>query len=248
MRAFVHKHFPSAVAARRAAEAGKSAKRREMSDKHHQAVQERKNAYTHEKKEKYAEAVKRFSTGEESAQAVAKACGINKASFCAYLRSHHPDLIENRQKVRSRQLAEINQLRKKADECARAEYELEKAERRTAVNPKYEPAVAVYRSGDIPLKVVARQFGFTHVSLRNYISTRYPELIAERAKAVENALHKKYEIAADEIMTSRESIETIAAKYGFSRNALRNYISRYRPDILAKHRQLKSAEMDKTND
>ncbi|MBR1872005.1 MAG: hypothetical protein IJ795_02210 [Bacteroidales bacterium] len=97
--------------------------------------------------------MKRFSTGEESAQAVAKACGINKASFCAYLRSHHPDLIENRQKVRSRQLAEINQLRKKADESARAEYELEKA------------------------------------------------------------LHKKYEIAADEIMTSRESIETIAAKY-----------------------------------
>jgi|GEM_PF-2018168 len=192
-------------------------------------------------REKYAAAIELYSSGKKSVAQVAEESGLGKAALGSYLRAHHPDLIENRCKVHAVMVAEAKRNRKLAAACEKKEQELRKAERRYGVIPKYEPAVDEYREGQIGLKPLASKYGFTHPALRNYIGTRYPELIQARKAVVEEALRRKYADAAKEILSSRDSIAAIAVRHGLSRNGFRNYIMQHGPHLMEIHKAVTSS-------
>ena len=185
--------------------------------------------------EKYSAAISAYASGEKSIAQVAEECGVNCSAFGSFLRSHYPDLIENRRKMYAARVAEAQKERLLAKDIQRKELELTKAQRRYGVIPKYESAVEEFRQGKIGLKPLADKYGFNNVSLRNYIGTRYPELIEAREQTLREELDRKYAPAVQEILFSKDSIEKIARRHGLSRNGLRNYIVRYGPHLMQIH-------------
>ena len=123
-----------------------------------------------------------------------------------------------------------------AEQMEKDERELRKSQVRYGVIAKYEPAVAEFRKGNIGLKPLADKYGLCNVSLRNYIGTRYPELIEAREKVVREELDKKYAPAVNEIVWSKDSLDKIARRHGLSRNGFRNYIMRYGPHLMDIHK------------
>ena len=108
LRAFLVKHFPAAVKARREAGAAVIEARKNIAKEHSEQVLQRKAAYKASKVAKYAKAVELFAKGDRSAQSIANELELSKSAFCSYLRAHHQDLIENRRRVRaSLQRAEL---------------------------------------------------------------------------------------------------------------------------------------------
>lgn len=229
-------HYPEIWERHCKACAAKAAKERERRKKEKEARVADVSAANNAVAQKYAGAVEAYASGELSMVQVAEEFGLERSSLGNYLRAHHPDLIENRRLVYHKQLEEMRRLKAVAEEIQREEWELRKAQRRYTVIPKYEPAVDEYRKGNIGLKPLADKYGLCNVSLRNYIGTRYPELIEAREKAVREQLDQKYAAAVREILFSKDSLDVIARRHGLSRNGLRNYIKRYGPHLMDIHK------------
>ena len=236
LRSFLGRNFPKAVALRREKETGKTEQRKADSQARKEACEKRRKDRMGMTAAKYADSIAAFATGEKPLAQVAEEFGLNKSALGTYVRTHYPGLVENRRKVRAERVAEAARQREAAQAAQRKEWELRKAQCRLSVIPKYEPAVAEYSEGNIGLKPLADKFGLCNVSLRNYIGTRYPELIRARAEAVQKELDAKYSVAVEEMLSSTDSIEVIARRNGLSRNALRNYIKQHRPHLMDIHK------------
>lgn len=238
LSAFLRRTFPKAVADRRASAEQKREMNKAEYKKKKRTVQKREEEFREAKEAKYASAIAVYSEGTRSAQDVAAEFGFSVTAFRSYLRAHHPDLVTHRREKYAERVALARIQRASAQKSEQAERALHKAQRSYQEIPKYEPAVAEYSMGMISISALAQKYDLSHVGLRDYIGTRYPDLIAFRGKMVREELDRKYGSAVKEVLSSTDSLEKIARRHGLSRNGLRNYLVQYKPELYAHHCEL----------
>ena len=100
LRAFLVKHFPSAIARRREREAKKLEDRRRAWEESKVKAQLKMEAYSRAVREKYAEAIELYATGDYSTEQLASQFGFSSTAFGSYLRAHFPELVERRQNAK----------------------------------------------------------------------------------------------------------------------------------------------------
>lgn len=100
LRAFLVKHFPSAVARRRAGEAKKLEDRRKAWEESKEKARLKMEAYSSAKRDKYAEAITLYETGDYSIKRISSRFGFSPTAFGSYMRAHYPELVEKRRAKR----------------------------------------------------------------------------------------------------------------------------------------------------
>ena len=224
LRAFLVKHFPSAIARRREREAKKQEHRRKAWAESKVKAQLKMEAYYRAVRDKYAEAIELYATGDYSTEQLATQFGFSPHAFASYLHAHYPDLVEKRRAKRKDWLLQ-------AKKEHRDNLEERKRIRAQLMEQVFSPALTDYLKGEEPVFVIAQRYGLKTYSIQNYLKLHHPELIQQRMENLARALDDKYAAAIKDYVSTNLPIDRIADKYALSSNGIRNYMKMHCPDL-----------------
>lgn len=234
LRAFLVKHFPSAVAQRRDHEAKKLDDRRKAWEESKVKAQLKLEAYSRAKRDKYADAIELYATGDYSTEQIATRFGFSPSAFTSYLHAHYPELVKKRRAKRKEWLLQAK-LYKQAERQAKKQHRDKTIERKRIyaqlLEQVFSPALSDYVKGEDPIFVIAQRYGLKTYSIQNYLKLHHPEMIQQRKENRARSLDEKYAEAVKEFVMTNLPIDRIANKYGLSNNGLRNYMKMHRPEL-----------------
>lgn len=184
-----------------------------------------------ETKEKYAEAVRLYSTTPMSASRIAKMTGVSKKEFYEYLHRWHMDLICKRKNIPYEEgmTIEWSKVRKY----------------NPATKAKYAEAIRRLKKSELSMAKVAAEFGLHPECFRQYLKEHELELYARQGmvrtddgKVMSRHSMEKYGEAIRLYGTTTEGIKSLARRFSVNDCALRDFIKRHFPEIMEKHNEL----------
>lgn len=184
-----------------------------------------------ETKEKYAEAVRLYSTTTMSALKIAKITGISRKRFYTYLHNWHMDLICKRKNIPYEEGMTIDWSKVRKYNPATKE--------------KYAEAIRRLKESELPTAQVAAEFGLHPECFRQYLKEHEPELYArlgmvrtDDGKVMSRHSMEKYGEAVRLYGTTTEGIKSLARRFGVNDCALRDFIKRHFPELVEQHNEL----------
>lgn len=184
-----------------------------------------------ETKEKYAEAVRLYSTTTMSALKIAKMTGISRKRFYTYLHNWHMDLICKRKNIPYEEGMTIDWSKVRKYNPATKE--------------KYAEAIRRLKESELPTAKVAAEFGLHPECFRQYLKEHEPELYARQGmirtddgKVMSRHSMEKYGEAVRLYGTTTEGIKSLARRFSVNDCALRDFIKRHFPEVMEKHNEL----------
>jgi len=184
-----------------------------------------------ETKEKYAEAVRLYSTTTMSALKIAKMTGISRKRFYTYLHNWHMDLICKRKNIPYEEGMTIDWSKVRKYNPATKE--------------KYAEAIRRLKENGLPTAQVAAEFGLHPECFRQYLKEHEPELYARQGmirtdsgKVMSRHSMGKYSEAMHLYATTTESIKSLARRFGFNDCSFGQFIRRHFPEAVEKHNEL----------
>lgn len=184
-----------------------------------------------ETKEKYAEAVRLYSTTTMSALKIAKMTGISRKRFYTYLHNWHMDLICKRKNISYEEGMTIDWSKVRKYNPATKE--------------KYAEAIRRLKESELPTAQVAAEFGLHPECFRQYLKEHEPELHArlgmvrtDDGKVMSRHSMEKYGEAVRLYGTTTEGIKSLARRFSVNDCALRDFIKRHFPELIEQHNEL----------
>lgn len=184
-----------------------------------------------ETKEKYAEAVRLYSTTTMSALKIAKMTGISRKRFYTYLHNWHMDLICKRKNIPYEEGMTIDWSKVRTYNPATKE--------------KYAEAIRRLKESELPTAQVAAEFGLHPECFRQYLKEHEPELYARQGmvrtddgKVMSRHSMEKYSEALHLYTTTTESIKSLARRFGFNDCSFGQFIRSHFPEAVEKHNEL----------
>ena len=184
-----------------------------------------------ETKEKYAEAVRLYSTTTMSALKIAKMTGISRKRFYTYLHNWHMDLICKRKNIPYEEGMTIDWSKVRKYNPATKE--------------KYTEAIRRLKESELPTAQVAAEFGLHPECFRQYLKEHEPALYArqgmvrtDNGKVMSRHSMEKYGEAVRLYGTTTEGIKSLARRFGVNDCALRDFIKRHFPELIEQHNEL----------
>lgn len=181
--------------------------------------------------EKYAEAVRLYSTTTMSALRIAKIAGISRKRFYEYLHRWHMDLICKRKNIPYEEGMTI-------DWSKVRKYN-------PATKVKYAEAVKRLKKSGLTTAEVAAEFGLHPECFRQYLKEHEPELYArqgmvrtDNGKVMSRHSMGKYSEAMHLYATTTESIKSLAKRFGFNDCSFGQFIRRHFPELVEQHNEL----------
>lgn len=189
--------------------------------------------------EKYAEAVRLYSTTPMSAAQIAKKTGVSRKGFYEHLQRWHLDLICKRKNIpyEEGQPVDWSKIRKY----------------NPATRAKYAEAIAKLKESGLPTAQIAAEFGLQPECFRQYLKEHEPELHARQGMiktdnggTASRRSMEKYSEAIHLYGTTPESLKSLARRFGLNDCSLGQFIKRHFPELVGQHqklvRQVKKAE------
>lgn len=193
-----------------------------------------------ETKEKYAEAVRLYSTTTMSALKIAKMTGISRKRFYTYLHNWHMDLICKRKNIPYEEGMTIDWSKVRKYNPATKE--------------KYTEAIRRLKESELPTAQVATEFGLHPECFRQYLKEHEPELHArlgmvrtDDGKVMSRHSMEKYGEAVRLYGTTTEGIKSLARRFGVNDCALRDFIKRHFPELIEQHKKLEQEQQNKAD-
>lgn len=193
-----------------------------------------------ETKEKYAEAVRLYSTTTMSALKIAKMTGISRKRFYTYLHNWHMDLICKRKNIPYEE-------GKPVDWSKVRKYN-------PATKEKYAEAIRRLKESGLPTAQVAAEFGLHPECFRQYLKEHEPELYArqgmvrtDNGKVMSRHSMGKYSEAMHLYATTTESIKSLARRFGFNDCSFGQFIRRHFPELVEQHKKLGQEQQNKAD-
>ena len=181
--------------------------------------------------EKYAEAVRLYSTTTMSAVRIAKMTGVSRKGFYEYLHRWHMDLICRRKNIPYEEGMTI-------DWSKVRKYN-------PATKAKYAEAIRRLKESELSTAKVAGEFGLPPECFRQYLKEHEPELYARQGmvrtgdgKVMSRHSMEKYGEAVRLYGTTTEGIKSLARRFSVNDCALRDFIKRHFPEVMEKHNEL----------
>ncbi len=180
--------------------------------------------------EKYAEAVRLYSTTPMSAAQIAKKTGVSRKNFYGYLHRWHTDLVCQRKNIPYEEgmPVEWSKVRKY----------------NPATKAKYAEAIRRLKESDRPTVQVAAEFGLHPECFRQYLKEHEPELYArqgmvrkDNGRVVSRSSMEKYGEAIQLYATTTAGLKSLARRFGFNDCSFRQFIRRQFPEVVAKHHE-----------
>lgn len=181
--------------------------------------------------EKYAEAVRLYSTTPMSASRIAKMTGVSKKGFYEYLHRWHMDLVCKRKNIPYEEgmTIEWSKVRKY----------------NPATKAKYAEAIRRLKKSELSTAKVAAEFGLHPECFRQYLKEHEPELYVRQGmvrtddgKVMSSHSMEKYGEAVRLYGTTTEGIKSLARRFSVNDCALRDFIKRHFPEVMEKHNEL----------
>ncbi len=181
--------------------------------------------------EKYAEAVRLYSTTPMSASQIAKKTGVSKKSFYGYLQRWHLDLVCKRKNIpyEEGKPIEWSKVRKY----------------NPATKEKYAEAIRRLKESRLPTATVAAEFGLHPETFRSYLKEHEPELHTRQGmirtddgKVMSRHSMEKYGEAIRLYGTTTEGIKSLARRFNVNNCALRDFVKRHFPELIEQHKKL----------
>lgn len=181
--------------------------------------------------EKYAEAVRLYSTTPMSASRIAKMTGVSKKGFYEYLHRWHMDLVCKRKNIPYEEgmTIEWSKVRKY----------------NPATKAKYAEAIRRLKKSELSTAKVAAEFGLHPECFRQYLKEHEPELYVRQGmvrtddgKVMSRHSMEKYGEAVRLYGTTTEGIKSLARRFSVNDCALRDFIKRHFPEVMEKHNEL----------
>lgn len=188
--------------------------------------------------EKYADALYLYRTTPMSIRQIAMKTGVSKKGFYEYLHSWHKDLICQRRNIpyKEGERIDFSQVRKY----------------NPATAAKYAEAIYRLKECDLPMAVIAAEFGLHPETFRNYLKEHEPELYARHrmvkvgnGRVMSNRSMDKYGEAVRLYGETRESLKSLARRFGVNECSLRDFIKRHFRELteLRKKQSQKDSEI-----
>lgn len=193
-----------------------------------------------ETKEKYAEAVRLYSTTTMSALKIAKMTGISRKRFYTYLHNWHMDLICKRKNIPYEEGMTIDWSKVRKYNPATKE--------------KYTEAIKRLKKSGLTTAEVAAEFGLHPECFRQYLKEHEPELHArlgmvrtDDGKVMSRHSMEKYGEAVRLYGTTTEGIKSLARRFSVNDCALRDFIKRHFPELIEQHKKLEQEQRNKAD-
>lgn len=189
------------------------------------------HAPSRETADKYAEAVRLYSTTPMSAAQIAKKTGVSRKGFYEHLQRWHLDLICRRKNIpyEEGQPVDWSKVRKY----------------NPATKAKYAEAIRRLKESGLPTARVAAEFGLQPEGFRSYLKEHEPELYARQGMVrtdtggmVSRRSMEKYSEAIRLYATTTESVKSLARRFGFNDCPFRQFIKRNFPELVERHKEL----------
>lgn len=185
---------------------------------------------------KYAAAVERYASTDESLQTIASACGVSAGGLGSYLRRYRRELVLQRHHF---PLSGQDPYAVKL--CAAGQQSPQ-------AQAKYKDAVAACASREyigMNISQVAREFNVSGAALSNFLKVHYPDILAARERArcrlgladrqqrgVRAASNARYAQAVELYRTTEQTLPQIAEACNVSLSGLLQHLRFYHKDVL----------------
>lgn len=181
--------------------------------------------------EKYAEAVRLYSTTTMSISRIAEITGLSRKRFCDYLHRWHLDLVCKRKNIPYEEGKPVEWSKIRMYNPATKE--------------KYAEAIKRLKVSGLPMAAVAAEFRLHPETFRGYLKEHEPELYARHGmvrtddgKVISHRSMEKYGEAMHLYGTTAESLKSLARRFRVNDCALRNFITRHFPELIEQHKKL----------
>lgn len=190
--------------------------------------------------EKYAEAVRLYSTTPMSILQIAKKTGVSKQWLHEYLHTWHLDLVCQRKNIPYEEGRPI-------DWSKTRKYN-------PATKAKYAEAINRLKGSGLPTAKVAAEFGLHPECFRQYLKEHEPELHARQGMiktnnggTVSRRSMERYAEAIHLYGTTTESLKSLARRFGLNDCSLGQFIRRHFPELTGQHQKLVEQQVKKAD-
>ena len=190
--------------------------------------------------EQYAGAVELYAGTDMTVEEVAGLCGVSPDAFSQHLRFYHKGVLERKRRERRQARGRSRDASGGLTGNGRRYGPSDGTER------KYAGALLLYRDTALTMKEIAVRTGVTEGGLRCYLHKWHRNLVLERAgvsgegngrvdlrkeRKRMKATAAKYAGAVGSLRRCPRPLSEVAAEFGFSPEALRNYLRRQEPEL-----------------
>lgn len=190
-----------------------------------------RHAPTPEIIEKYAKALHLYRTTPLSARSIAKQTNVSIKGFYEYLQTWHKDVICQRKGIPYEEGKPVDWSQVRRYNPATA--------------AKYADAIARLKEGGFTAAAVAVEFGLHPECFRQYLREHEPELHAslgmvrtDKRGVMSHHSMGKYGEALRLYSTTTESMQSLAARFGFNNCSFGQFIRRNFPELCEEHQKL----------